>query len=433
MFQPLLRRLLTPAVAAGLLAFALLPGGGGAQEKTAPAKAEHVHGTLLRRADGNTWKVVKQGDAIPAGSLLLGLPRGELLSANGAVTMVLVADIGQRGPFPVLEAGATLHANPDFDLDVTLDRGIVGFRNNKAKGAAKVRVRFRDADWRLTLLEPGTRLGVELYARHPPGLPEIKEGKFGEPRTDVLLLVTKGKVFFESGVQGVRLTAPPGPAVVHWNSDSREPEVRRLEKVPEGLAALNSTEGDIFKAVCASCGRLKEGNLGTSLDALLTSSEKADRLVGVTVAGAVDDLPRVLHALADAKHPEVRDQAILVLRHWIGRGSSQVGRLYQMLMKKGGYSDVRARNLLQLLFGFTDEQQADAETYAVLLRYLEHPSLPVRTLAHWHLVRLAPAGRGILYDAAAPEADRQRALARWRDLIPPGELPRRELPAPSKK
>ena len=54
---------------------------------------------------------------------------------------------------------------------------------------------------------------------------------------------------------------------------------------------------------------------------------------------------------------------------------------------------------------------------------LNNPHLAVRTLAHWHLVRLVPAGKEIPYDAAAPAEDRRAAFQRWRDLIPPGQLP----------
>ena len=62
----------------------------------------------------------------------------------------------------------------------------------------------------------------------------------------------------------------------------------------------------------------------------------------------------------------------------------------------------------------------EPDTYLVLIHYLDHKNQGVRTLAHWHLVRLAPAGKLIPYDAAAPEADRQAAVRRWQALIPEG-------------
>src|SRR5689334_18200114 len=123
MLQLLVRSTLAPALAAGLLAVTLPPGRGAAGGKAAKpaAKAEHVHGSLLRQAEGEPWKLVKEGDSVPAGSALVALPRAELVSPNGAVAVGMLADIGHRGPFPVLESDATLNASPDFDLDVTLD------------------------------------------------------------------------------------------------------------------------------------------------------------------------------------------------------------------------------------------------------------------------------------------------------------------------
>ena len=45
-------------------------------------------------------------------------------------------------------------------------------------------------------------------------------------------------------------------------------------------------------------------------------------------------------------------------------------------------------------------------------------------LAHWHLTRLAHAGRGIAYDPAADAAQRAAAIREWRVVIPEGGLPR---------
>ena len=63
-------------------------------------------------------------------------------------------------------------------------------------------------------------------------------------------------------------------------------------------------------------------------------------------------------------------------------------------------------------------------TYEALIRLLQHSKLAVRELAHWHLVRLAPAGKEIAYDPAATEEERDKAVKAWKELIPEGQLPR---------
>ena len=57
-------------------------------------------------------------------------------------------------------------------LTTSLGRGIVGVMNFKKQGAARVRLRCRDQTWQLTLRTPDTRVGIEIYGRHPPGLRE---------------------------------------------------------------------------------------------------------------------------------------------------------------------------------------------------------------------------------------------------------------------
>jgi hypothetical protein len=63
------------------------------------------------------------------------------------------------------------------------------------------------------------------------------------------------------------------------------------------------------------------------------------------------------------------------------------------------------------------------ETYETLIAYLRHDKQPVRELAKWHLDRLAPAGRSIPFDAAAPPEEREKAYKEWKKLIPDGKLP----------
>jgi len=72
-------------------------------------------------------------------------------------------------------------------------------------------------------------------------------------------------------------------------------------------------------------------------------------------------------------------------------------------------------------------------TYEVLIGLLGHSKVAVREVARWHLVRLAPTGKKINFDAAAPEAQRQKAVEEWRALIPAGQLPPRpEVKTPEK-
>jgi hypothetical protein len=403
-----------------------------AKGKAPVAKCVAVQGALLEKLGTGSWRPLKAGDAVAPGKLLIGAPRADLRSRNGAVELTLLADIGHRGPYPVLESAAVVKGDPKVDLDVTLVRGIIGFKNLKKEGSAKVRLHFRGVTWDLTL-EPGSSAGADLYSRHHPGLPTLKGGKVADPITDVMLRVRKGQVFLEADGVGRRLQAPPGIAEVEWDSVERRLEFHRLEKTPLSVLPQDDKERAAFDAVAAACRALTERPLGEALDGLIKSGKKVNRLVGVTWAGALDDLPRLVGALADAKHADVRDHAVLVLRHWMGRGPGQVMKLYQALQDRLQLSEISARMVVQLLFGFTDEDRTHPATYELLIGDLQHPQLAVRELARWHLVRLVPAGRDIPFDPAGPEAARQRGVAQWQALIPEGRLPPQPKAPPASK
>src|SRR2546426_1010093 len=84
------------------------------------------------------------------------------------------------------------------------------------RGAAQVRVRFRDQVWDLTLSEPKSRLAFELYGRWPRGVPFNKEDKDEQPTADVVLLALQGDVEVKAGGRIFAMHAPPGPAIFHW-------------------------------------------------------------------------------------------------------------------------------------------------------------------------------------------------------------------------
>ena len=92
-------------------------------------------------------------------------------------------------------------------------------------------------------------------------------------------------------------------------------------------------------------------------------------------------------------------------------------------MVAAGFPMPQAQTIVHLLIGFDDEERARPATYAMLLSELEHAKPMIRSLAHWHLVRLAPEGKSIAYDPSLVPAQSQAAIAAWRLLIPAGQVP----------
>jgi hypothetical protein len=388
-----------------------------------------VDGALLARTKAGGWESVAAKSDVPADRLLVALFGAELQSANGAVDVKLVADVGQRGPFPVLEAAARFHASTS-DLEVTLERGIMVLVNKKKAGAAKVRLKARGEVFDVVLSEPNARLGVEVYGRHVPGPPNLSNPKLDNPVTNVLFFALAREAVVSAEKYSTRLQAPPGNALLLWDSVTRTTEVRRFEKLPDYAKPFDEKERKQFELLCHCTHALAEkpGETGKTLEALVLSKEPGPRKVAVVALGALDDLPRLLQVLNSSDSADARDMAVLVMRNWLGRTSGQSILLYDHLTKKENYTPTQAKNLLYLFNGIEEERLKQPATYDTLIGGLNHSKMPMRELARWHLVRLVPDGKSIAYDAAAAEPQRMQAIEAWRRLVPEGELP-----APFKK
>jgi hypothetical protein len=393
---------------------------------------------LERQATDKSWQLPGAPAQVFSRDLLLALPgqRAEIESANGAVHLILWGNLPQLSHSAVLESAVVLHDNPAFDLDFTLERGRVKLVSTKEKEPARIRVSVPDETWEITLTEKGDEAAVEYFGRWPRGIPfSTKPKPQDQPTQDLLFLNLKGSAGLKAGLRQYTVRAP---ASFHWDSvsgDDRSPQ--RLDKKPDW------TDPDPEQRAAASVlqdslDRLHEGlhdkPLGDALEDLRAFADRdtdagraaVTRRLVVYSLGALDDLPRLVQCLTDAKHADVRDAAIDALRAWIGRGPGQDQEVYNLLVKQDKYTPTQAEVVMQLLH--SPFQPDEPETYQTLIDYLRHDNLAVRELARWHLYRLAPAGKDIAYDAAGPAADREKAYNKWKELVPEGKLPPKPKP-----
>jgi hypothetical protein len=385
---------------------------------------------VRREASGKPWHAVNKDEALYSGDLLVGTMGASLDSSNGAVRLIFRTDLSGQSPYPVIEAAAVLHNTSNEDLDFTLDRGRVDLLNRKESGSANVRVHVRNHTWDLTLEEPGTAVVLELYGRWPRGVPFTREaGAKNAPTADLVFLVLKGNVILKHNGYEQRLAAPPGPAMIEWDSVSGQDDTpHRLDKLPP-WAAEDSIDTPEANARKARAERFRELALHKSVDAAineaLNSDDEGDRRLAVLAMGATDDLQGLGKALRETKHPDVWDNGVLALRHWIGRGPGQDQRLYNALLEVGKFTPVDAETALQLLHSYGDNELARPETYETLIDYLDHDKLAIRGLAYWHLSRLVPAGKEFGYNPQDPKEVRDAAVQKWKKLVPPGQVPAR--------
>jgi hypothetical protein len=422
------------ARAACLFALLLMPLAAPAQpDRAVVAKATSPAGTFTAKpAGGAAFEVLPAGADLSSGDLLVALPGAALESGGGAVAVTSLADYDKRSPLPVLETALVLDpAEKGADLALTLDRGRVDLTNKKPKGAAAVAVRFANQKWTITLDEPGARVAVELCGRWPPGsrfrvIDPKDAANAPAPVSSLVLLVLKGTARVTSGDTTVALTAPPGPAVLEWDSvTGGTGQPHKLTALPDWAdpAADLSAAGKKAAAAVEKFRAARAEKPADALKAFLASADPVEQRVAIVTLGALDDLVPLAEALVAAKSLEEWDFGITVLRHWLGRCPGQDQKMYRLLTTARGYTPAQAKTVMQLLFGFSADQVKQPETYEVLIDYLTHDKPGIRNLAAWHLVRLVPQGKAIPYKPDGTTADAAKAQEAWKKLVPAGELP----------
>jgi hypothetical protein len=411
----------------------------------APALSASPKGMILRRDEPGEkyvpdakWSAAGENEALPAGVLLVGLPGAELVSADGGVRVRLLTDFDS--PLPVLEPAVILHPAGKKDLDLTLDRGMIELVNSKQRGVAEVRVHVRDQVFDLTLYTPGAKATLLLASAWPKGVPFKKDpGPKNVPLAQLLVIAQKGEVDVRNQGRLAALEAPPGPAVIQWDSvTGMDASPTRLEKLPDWiLPPTDPAEKEKVRrldaAVAAFRKELEHRPLTAVLDEFASSDDRSHRNLAVALMGATDNLSRLAVALNSAKHLDVWDATVRALRHWIGRGPGQDQVLYRRLIELRHYKPSEAGTVLHFLHSPDDAEMALPETYGMLIDYLASDRLAVRGLAFWHLYRLVPEGRKIPYDPLAPKEERARARAEWKKLIPDGQLPPKAAKEPERK
>jgi hypothetical protein len=404
-----------------------------AAERVVVGKCATESGTILRRQPGaKNWEAVKKGEPIYSGDLNVGLPGAAIDSTNGAVRIELLADLDGTSPFPILESAVILNASDKADLDFRLDRGRIDIVNLKKKDKVTVKVHFHHEHYTLHM-EPDSEAAMELYGRWAAGVycnlklaPEKQEC----PTGNLAILMLRGEMVLDDADRKHAMKAPPGPALFMWDSIVEEDVgPRRLEKLP-AWADADAVATPLGKRKKATLEIYRQRVLATSpekaINEAVASSDYGYRRLGVVVLGATDNISKLIDVLGDAKSAEGREAAILVLRHWLGRCRGQDPQLFEVLTKEKGYSPAKAQIVLHLLHSMGEAQLGRPETYETLIDYLMHDKVPIRELAHWHLVRLVPLGGIITYDAGDSAEKRQQAFDRWKRLIPDGQLPPRE-------
>ncbi|HEV3143175.1 MAG TPA: hypothetical protein VGZ47_04745, partial [Gemmataceae bacterium] len=413
---------------------------------------------LLHRTAGGKerWQRVAKDARVFTNEQLLSLPgyRSEL-SLDHGIQLFLWGQVPEFIGPPTLESAATLHAPPaGYQSDITLDRGRLLLANSSAEGPVKVRLRFRDQTWNLTLLE-NSEVIVDLSAWYTGDIRFSKRPGGEEPASVVLLGVRKGRLTLQIGFQQpIEMYAPylppwfgldsnhwinafarqPGPALFTWDSKGKAPTkpVQMVDVFPDWrfhmppISPFREIAGEMQKALDDWSRQLnsrKDLDISLALTEGYNEERPAFQRIGAFGLGAIDIIPPLVDALDDEMKPMLRGSAAKSLQHWCAREPGNDLVLYQILLKKR-YTEAQADLYMQLLHGFSETDVTNPDTYQNLLSWLAADRLGIRELALSYLLRLDPDGLAqAKFDPLASADQRDAAIARWRKRIPPGKLP----------
>lgn len=398
-----------------------------------------VGNLLVNEQPGQPWQTVGQSAELHSRDLLQALPgmQARLETSPRAVELTLWGHLPEMSDFYGLQSAVILHDSRAFDLDFTLQRGRVIVHNRKEKGPARVWLRIEGAGFQLTLVEPGDAICLGLYSFWPKGAPFKLDAKPEDgPVRALSFLAIKGQVDVKAGGTQHALSAPPGPASFRWDSiNGPAPGTRRrreLEAWADPTQQGPPSARALPNAIASYQAIVKEKDPRTALfDLLAASGTEPDRQRAQALAefavfslAAINDIERVMQALEDPRQAEVRKNAVIALRHWIGDAAGRDRQLYDFLIDRQHYGKAQAGTVLQLLHTAFPADEPD--TYETLLAYLGSEKLAIRELAWRQLTRLVPEDIRVPYDAAAPAKERAKAYAAWKQLIPSGSLPSRK-------
>ncbi len=411
-----------------------------------PGKNQVVVGNLLPAASGDTsillqWLAEKkEWQRLPAlknpevysGRPLVSLPGcRNALQLNKDLRLTLWGNLPEQLPLPLLESLVEVHQQEKLDLDLTLRRGRLVIHNSRGDNPPRVRLRFENPTvpdsqefFDITLLDKEAEVLVDRLASFPLGEPFYPDPKHANrlgPTALMVVMVLAGNISLKAQDVTFAMQAPPGPAMIVWESRKGLNSPQKLQKIPDNI--LTATAGPDLRIrtdMLRARDDLATGLSTKSVDVVLAEALQSDnsfrRILAVRCLGAISDLPGLVDALSDEKNQEVRKTGVQTLSLWIAASRDHDYQVLTALRRL--YKQSESEKIVELLHGLTDTE--------LLVDYLVSSNLVLRELAIANLVMLRPDGRTIGYSPVADPAARAKAYDAWRELL------KKPPPAPSK-
>jgi hypothetical protein len=439
-------------------------------------RGDKVRPSVLLQAKARAWGWERVAEKkVDSGRPLLSLSGSKsVVALDTGVELTLWGNLPEQTlDYSVLESRATVHSSvPQLDADLTLERGRIILRNKKAQGKdALIRVRFNDPTqnkeefFDIVLNGAGAAVVVDRACGLDTNEPFFEDSRDPNRKGPTAIMkvfayelsanVRSGDAwYFVSKMQQPLLersslvgkpVIPEKAVLPPWINGmpdlkdkgdrlAREKSIEAHDKLAKMLDAkpIDVVLAEVYQTAQTNAQREMTG--GKPLPSLDTFTLWRH---AIRCSAAVDDVSTIYEEFAQPLTPmSIRGLCLQALQQWIAWNRDQDYQLLKAIRTshpKTVSVKIMSVKIMELFHGISTDDASKPATYQQLIENLNNDVLPIRTLSHWHLVNLAPAGGKILYDPAMPQDRRQLAVGEWKDLIPPGQLPRAGPPMKKKK
>jgi len=401
-------------------------------ERKALARLETKDMLLLQRLrDTASWERAVPGKELHSTDDLMSLPGNRCeIKLDSGLRLMLWGSLPLYHNIPflnILESRVTLHVPPQgFMGDFTLRAGRV-FIMPPAKLAkdtpVRVRVRFREEVWDVTLTDPETEVCIDLLGFYPEGVPFSKEPGGPAPKSEIYFAVLKGKADLR-----VKFNSHPNlsaPTRIDWDSATAEvgePKKIKPQEMEWWTKTIPENEGakQMQAAVAWSVNRLSKPDTTRMEVIFFSAMEDAMEMAGRRIYSifcleALDAITYLADAISDDS-PFIRNFGIRAMEHWCGQSPERDLQFYKLLIEKKSYTESQALALMQLTHPLSERDRKRPEIVFALFDALTHEKVAVRELAWQHLSACDPMGAGEigLFDTNAEKKTLDSIVSKWK-------------------
>lgn len=379
-------------------------------DRAVVGKVESVNTIVLTRAEnGPAWLRLDPADdatvsgtdqvlALPGYKADVQLETGIKVHMWGNVPELLPARL-------LLEARVRFHmperkagdAGEDFDADIALLAGRIYLSTSKPAGG-KVRVRFANQVWDVTLADAKAEVMIEVVTSYDPGTPFAKEGGV-LPRVEVQAAVVRGNAGIAMPERFKNFPKLVAPTMLAW--DSKSGSLAEPKPVEQGngyfdrFLLVASDQGKVVeKAKSDMATRLKDrAGIKLMLLEVLTEAPDANRVAAgqlavygqAAIVSNGDELKPLIDLLSEETKGYSRLATVNALAAWIAQSPGNTGTLGTALAAKLR-NEQEPEIILRLLRGAVSPAKTDSRDLDQLVTYLSHSSVAIRELALWNLI-----------------------------------------------